>query len=570
MNDRLKSITIGPSISIHDAMQVMDKGPKGEIPSPSGIVLIVDDRQNILGIATDGDIREAILANVSLDAPIKTIMTSNPLTVHHTASATDILTEFHQVVRKRGTSPDRFHHIITVDDNGKVVDILTPFELWKHSEIKIKTVAVMGLGYVGLTLALTLNEFGIRVIGVDTNEDVINQLKNGMPHFYEKGLETLLKKHANTNLILSTDISKNASDVFIVCVGTPVDNQGNVNDDYLISAVRGVGKILKPHDLVILRSTVPIGTCRNTVVPLLEEESKLKADHDFFVAFAPERTVEGKALEELQTLPQVIGGYNKQSLDSATQLFRVFTHTIVSVESLEEAEAVKLLNNTFRDVSFAFANEVALTCSGFNLDTRNIIRAANEGYVRNHIPYPSPGVGGACLVKDPYLYAASAKAGGYTARLPIISREVNESMIDFVARKVDTFCQQHGKDPAHTKLFLMGMAFKGNPETSDIRHSTAVDILKKLESVYKDITIYDPVAHIKDLEELGSTVVTNPADGCANADCVLILNNHPSYTTLDIYALAGTMKTPSMLMDPWGMFRKEQLQSLKNVHYTGL
>lgn len=570
MHERLHAIIIGPNTSIQEAMQAIDRGPRGETPSPAGIVLVMDEAKNLLGIATDGDIRAAILENISLTEPVQRIMTQNPLTVPHSSSAEAILSEFHRIARERGAKPDRFHHIITVDAEGKVEDIFTPFELWQRSEVKIKTVAVMGLGYVGLTLALTLNEFGIRVIGVDTNPNVVDTLKNGKPHFYEKGLESLLGKHVNKNLILSTNLQENDSDIFIVCVGTPVDEHGNVEENYLTSAVREVGKVLKPHDLVILRSTVPIGTCRNIVLPILEQESGLHADRDFFIAFAPERTVEGKALEELLTLPQVIGGYNKQSLDSASQLFQIFTHTIVSAESLEEAEAVKLLNNTFRDVSFSFSNEVAQMCDGFDLNARNIIRAANEGYVRNPIPYPSPGVGGACLVKDPYLYAASAKIGGYNAKLPIISREINESMIEFIARKVDVFCEKHGKDPATVKLFLVGMAFKGTPETSDIRHSTSVDILRKLQENYNNIVIYDPVAHAYDLKSLGAAIVTDIEAGFADADCVLVLNNHPSYSELDIYALTETMRAPSMLFDPWGMYRKEQLRNRDGVRYTGL
>ena len=366
---------------------------------------------------------------------------------------------------------------------------------------------------MGLTLALTLCEFGIRVIGIDVNSNIIEKLRNGTPHFYEKGLEALLKKHVNKNLILSTGIKDNDSDIFVVCVGTPLDVKGRVNDAYLRSAITEIGGILKPHDLIVLRSTVPIGTCRNIITPILEKASGLSAETDFLLAFAPERTVEGKALEELKTLPQVIGGSNKQSLDYTTQLFRIFAHTIVAVDNLEEAEAVKLLNNTFRDVSFAFANEVALSLDGHGLNARSVIRAANEGYIRNHIPYPSPGVGGACLVKDPYIFAESAKVGGYDAKLGPISREINESMIDFVVKKVDRFCEEMGKDPAKAKIFLMGMAFKGSPETSDIRHSTSVDILMNLCDGYDNIAIYDPVAHAEDLASLDATVVVNPEEG---------------------------------------------------------
>lgn len=570
MNERLHYITIAKEDTIRSAMERIESGVREDPPAPWGIALIMDDHKELLGITTDGDIRRAILSGKSLEDPIGDIMTTNPLTIKHADSPDEILTRFHKKIRSLKLAESRFHHIITVHDDGKVVDVFTPFELWKRSEVTIKTVAVIGLGYVGLTLALTLCEFGIRVIGVDVNEKVLEMLKNGTPHFYEKGLEALLKKHVNKNLILSTNVLENESDIFIVCVGTPVDSKGHVNDSYLRDAISKIGNVLKPHDLIVLRSTVPIGTCRNIVAPILEQESGLQPGSDYFLAFAPERTVEGKALEELRTLPQVIGGANKQSLDYTTRLFQIFTHTIVTVDNLEEAEAVKLLNNTFRDVSFSFANEVALSLSGHNLNARNVIHAANEGYVRNHIPYPSPGVGGACLVKDPHLFVESARSGGYEAKLPTLSREINESMIDFVVEKTDTFCEHTGKDPATAKIFLMGMAFKGMPETSDIRHSTSVDILKKLQDGYENIVIYDPVATKDDLMALESDVTKNVATGFAEADCVLVLNNHPSFKDLDIFKLVSTMKTPGMVFDAWGNFGAEQITAVEGIRYTGL
>lgn len=549
-------------------MQVVDGAGRHEPPAPWGIVLIMEG-ETLRGIATDGDIRRAILNDKDLEEPISSIAVENVLTVTEGSPAV-MLAEMYKKIKERGGSEYKYHHVIAVDSNGVVADVVTPFELWQRSEVKIKTAAVIGLGYVGLTLGLTLNEFGIDVVGVDTNSNVVEKLKNGIPHFYEKGLEPLLKKHTNKKLTLKTKLNENESDIYIICVGTPVDEHANVNESYLESAVSEVGKVLKTHDLVILRSTVPIGTCRTKVIPLLEKESGLKADKDFFVAFAPERTVEGKALEELRTLPQVIGGFNKASLDYTSQFFQVFTNTIVPVKNLEEAEAVKLLNNTFRDVSFAFANEVAQVCDGFGLDARNVVRAANEGYVRNPIPYPSPGVGGACLVKDPYLYAASAKLGGKEAKLPVVARQINESMIGFVCAKVDQFITENQKNASSAKICIAGIAFKGQPETSDIRHSTSVDILETLKKTYGNIHIYDAVAHDEDMNALGVHVTKEASDLFADADCVLVLNNHPGFREWDIYSLAEIMNKPALIFDAWGSFLPEQLSAASNIRYDSL
>lgn len=569
MNDRLLSIIVEPKDTIRSAMMKIENGVRCVPPSPWGIALVVEN-EHLVGIATDGDIRRAILNGAQLDDAVETVITRNPLTVLHSESPDIVLARFYEEIRAKKLKESRFNHIITVDTDGKLVDVLTAFELWKRSEVKIKTVAVIGLGYVGLTLALTLCEFGIRVIGIDANPKVIDSLGKGVPHFFEKGLEPLLRKHIGKNLIVSCAIAEHESDIFIVCVGTPVDDKGAVNDTYLREATMQVGRILKPHDLVVLRSTVPIGTCRNIVMPILEKESGLRSATDFYVAFAPERTVEGKALEELKTLPQVIGGLNKQSFDYTVRLFRVFTHTIVAVENLEEAEAVKLLNNTFRDVSFAFSNEVSMAFAGHGLNARSIIRAANEGYTRNPIPSPSPGVGGPCLVKDPHIFLESARTAGYRAKLPLIAREINESMIDFIVAKVDAFCNLHAKDPATMKIFLMGMAFKGHPETSDLRHSTSVDILRKLKTSYDAICMYDAVAHRSEMETLGVAIAGTPEEGFRNADCVLVLNNYPGFRDLPIFELASSMKSPGMLFDPWGCYGTEQIQSLTQLSYTGL
>jgi len=550
-------------------MHVISEGPRQTPPTPSGIALITQGNR-LLGIATDGDIRKAILKGKSLDDPIGDIMAKQPLTVLHDESPDVILSRFHEALRERKLPESRFHHILTVDENGNLVDVLTPFELWKRSEVKIKTVSVIGLGYVGLTLALTLNEFGIRVIGVDTNKKVIKKLKSGVPHFYEKGLDQLVKKHANKNLILSTSLSENQSDIFVICVGTPVNELGKVLSQFLTDAAKEVGKVLKAHDLVILRSTVTIGTCRDAVVPLLEKVSGLKAGETFMVSFAPERTVEGKALEELRTLPQIIGGYNKQSLDETSKFFRVFAHTIVAVESLEEAEAVKLLNNTFRDVSFGFANEVVWALHGYGLNARKVIRAANEGYGRNPIPAPSPGVGGMCLVKDPYLFVASAKEKGYAPKLPIAARDINVSMISFITNQVDAFMKKNKKNASKARIFLAGMAFKGLPETSDLRFSTSVQILEKLQKKYPKIIIFDPVASKEDLYTLNAKVVGSLEEGFKKSDAVLLLNNHPLFREADIFALASTMNAPGMIFDPWGSYREEQLTGLTGISYAGL
>ncbi len=548
-------------------MRVISEGPHQKPPAPWGIALVTKG-DRLLGIATDGDIRRAILAGKPLTTPIGDIMTRNPMTIQWNPSAGTMLRELHKKIKERNVAESKFHHVITVDSKGNLVDIVTPLELWKHSDVQVRTAAVVGLGYVGLTLALTLAEFGIQVIGVDVNRKILGSLKKGIPHFFEKGLSALLKKHIGKNLLVRERFKANESDIYVLCVGTPVGPDGKAVTTYIADAAHEIGRVLKHHDLIILRSTVPIGITRSIVIPMLEKTSGLKAGEDFLIAFAPERTVEGKALEELRSLPQVIGGLNRESFEATAQFFRVFAPTIVAVDTLEEAESVKLLNNAFRDLSFAFANEFAQLASEHTISARKVIRAANEGYPRNPIPLPSPGVGGMCLVKDPWLLVASGKRS-VTPRLPRLSREINENMIDFVCSLVDRHARKSGTGK-RTRIFLLGMAFKGKPETSDIRFSTSVDILRKLQKKYPSITIADPLADAKELKALKAKVVPSPKEGFQNADCVLVLTNHPSFSELDIHSLASSMRQPGFLFDPWGLYSKEELLQLKQIQYSTL
>ena len=192
----------------------------------------------------------------------------------------------------------------------------------KNHLVNQSEICVVGLGFVGLTLGLVLSEAGFKVLGIDKFKTVIDNINNKKTHFYEKGLVELLESELKNGFSCSHEIDKAGDcNVYIIAVGTPVkeDNQPNFQD--LENATKDIGKILKKDDLVILRSTVPIGVTRNFVIPILEKESGLNISKDFFVAFAPERTVEGEAINELKVLPQIIGGYNKLSADKAAVIF---------------------------------------------------------------------------------------------------------------------------------------------------------------------------------------------------------------------------------------------------------
>lgn len=430
-----------------------------------------------------------------------------------------------------------------------------------------KNICVVGLGYVGLTLSVVLAEKGFRVYGSTKIEELAEQLRNGKPHFHERGLDVLLKKFVNKNLFISAEIPEDIPmDVFVISVGTPLDKTTKKPIiSYIESAVTDVAKRLRPGNLVVLRSTVPVGLTRSYVLPILQKHQPER----FYLAFAPERTIEGKALSELKYLPQVIGGMDEESLNRASEIFIQVTRTIIRVSSLESAEMIKILDNSYRDLTFAFANEMAMVARHLNLNAVELIEAANFGYPRTNVPVPGF-VGGACLEKDPHILVDFARNAGYTPHLVEMARKINESLPVFTVDLVRAHCVAHRKDVANAKIFVSGLAFKGRPETDDLRGSPTVDFLRYLkEAGAKNIFGHDFVVKREAIAELGITPCTLE-EGFDGADCVLFMNNHESYEYLNVEKLLPCMNSHAFFFDGWHLFDSKIVKSYNNITYEGL
>lgn len=433
-------------------------------------------------------------------------------------------------------------------------------------------ICILGMGYVGLTLALVLSEAGFKVFGVEVNDEVIEKIKNGKAHFYENGLNELLATQLRQGFICQRNIPDGGCDVYIIAVGTRVDENNQPDFRELRSSSESVGTVLKKGDLVILRSTVPIGVTRNFTIPILEKLSSLKAGEDFYVSFAPERTAEGAALEELKTLPQVVGGLDQASCEKAIEIFSAFAPNIVVAGSLEEAEMVKIVNNTYRDLNFAFANELSLICSRFNLDANKIINAANSGYRRSHMPLPSPGVGGYCLTKDPFLLIYSSEQSGYSPRLPKVGREINYAMPRFVASRIMDFVNKYYKTNGIIKISLLGFAFKGNPPTSDVRFSPTIDLIEilKKEKVNLDLSCHDFLVEGEIIKKQGVGYTRDVEAAFDGSSIIVVMTNHPDYVNLPTVSLVEKMKKPSLIFDTWNIFDRELIKQNSKVYYSNL
>ncbi|OGI11765.1 MAG: hypothetical protein A2Y40_01120 [Candidatus Margulisbacteria bacterium GWF2_35_9] len=442
----------------------------------------------------------------------------------------------------------------------------------KYEDNQETNVCILGLGYVGLTLATIFADVGIKVTGIDRDEILINNLNVGKPPFFEKGLVEMLSANAHlpfppTYLV---GLKEPCATIYIITVGTPIMRPSlEPNLDYVRNATKEVAAVLRAGDLVILRSTVPIGVTRNVVLPALESISGLVAGKGFDLAFCPERTIEGKALTELRELPQIVGGYNKSSTERAANLFRNTTQTVIDVGSIEASEMLKILDNTYRDLMFAYSNQMALLCANLGLDMTPIVRAANQGYNRNRIPVPSPGVGGACLSKDPYILASVCRQAGIDPELFILGRQINEFMPLHAVQKVEVELEKLGKPLKDSTILVLGFAFKGQPETSDMRDSPTIDLVNYLKQKGSRVIAHDPLVSREEIKALG-VEVTTIENGFAHADAVIIMLNHTVYQDLDMHYLIEKAKKPLVLMDGWHLYSKTDMDRLSGLVYRSI
>ena len=412
-----------------------------------------------------------------------------------------------------------------------------------------KKVCVLGLGYVGLTLAVAMARAGFSVHGLEVQKKVITSLNKGKAHFWEKNLDINLNQAIkNGNFTFSEGLNKSIdASVYIVTVGTPLDSNNLARLDMIKNSVEQISNHMNDGALVILRSTVKIGTARNIIIPILEETGK-----NFEIAVCPERTLEGQALEELNSLPQIIGSDSQSTLFRAGKVFNFLTPTILRVNSLETAEVIKLVDNTYRDVMFGFANEVARLCDAVGISAHEVIKSGKLGYERTNVASPGP-VGGPCLEKDPHILAESARSYGIDLDITPASRRVNERQPLEVVNFIKKTARLKKDFPLQPKISLLGIAFKGKPETNDLRGTVAKPILDLINKEFPNSILqgFDPVVENKDIEEFGLIPVSTIKEAFEGANIVIILNNHPLFSQITLDEKIGIMANDGFIYDLW-------------------
>ena len=373
------------------------------------------------------------------------------------------------------------------------------------------TIAIIGLGYVGLPLAI---EFGkrYRVIGYDLNIMRVRELERGEDHTLEANLAAMKearqlfeKTHTEGLTFTSNADDLRAANVFIVTVPTPLDKFNTPDLQPLLSASRTIGSVLKKGDIVIYESTTYPGCTEEDCVPVLEEASGLRFNEDFFCGYSPERINPGDKVNTLTKIRKITSGSTPEVAKRIDDLYNsILENGTYMAPSIKVAEAAKAVENSQRDVNISVMNELALICDRVGIDTLDVLEAAATKW--NFLPYRPGLVGGHCISVDPYYLAHKAKMVGYDPQVILSGRAVNNSMAKFIADKTLKLLIQKGFAILHTKVLILGVTFKEN--CPDIRNTKVVDIAKELEEFGCEVDIYDPWANPEEVQrELGKSLI---------------------------------------------------------------
>lgn len=428
-------------------------------------------------------------------------------------------------------------------------------------------ICVVGLGFVGLTFAAFCAERGYRVFGTEKNKVILSRVKEGRAHFYEDGLDEVISANVQAGRLSSEErLPPRTGDqrVYVVTVGTPLRGDASIADLGAIDAVaEAISAQATSEDLVIFRSTMRVGTAQELQVRWFSSSRVM-------IAVCPERTIEGRALEELQTLPQIVGGIGDEASDTAQEFFRSLGVECIPVKHAEEAELAKLVCNAERDVEFAFANEVAMLCEAWNLRFDSVRAAVNDGYPRANLRIPGPAAG-PCLEKDGHILVESGLIRRFNPRVVEAARTQNEHLVDHViARVLEVYRQgkEYGEVP-HC-VGILGLAFKGHPATDDTRGSLAITIAQKLQSYAPKIKImgYDPELDIAKLAGI-IEVVHKIETTISHADVIIIQTNHYQLIEADWPTLLGLAKPGVFVYDLWGVIKQSDAD-FAHVRYRRL
>jgi UDP-N-acetyl-D-glucosamine dehydrogenase len=404
----------------------------------------------------------------------------------------------------------------------------TQEKLQKKIRDRSARVAILGLGYVGLPLAVIFAEAGFDVIGVEPDNRKVESLSKGESYIQDVPNEQLAKLIQSGKLKATNDFSVLVeADAISICVPTPLRKTGDPDLSFILLATDELAKYIHRGVVVVLESTTYPGTTREILLPKLTENSGLSVGKDFFLAFSPERVDPGRTDWTTYNTPKVIGGITQNCSDVASLWYQQALETVVPVSSAESAEMAKLLENTFRMINIGLVNEMAIMCDRLGLDVWEIIDAAATkpfGYMKFT---PGPGLGGHCIPIDPLYLSWKLRALNYTARFIELASEINTGMPRYVVSKVQDALNDHARPLKGSRVLVIGAAYK--PDVDDIRESPALDIIGLLMQKGAEVEYHDPYIPYITHDDWSLESVADVIESTRDADCVLIVTDHSIY-----------------------------------------
>jgi UDP-N-acetyl-D-glucosamine dehydrogenase len=399
---------------------------------------------------------------------------------------------------------------------------------------KTATIGIVGLGYVGLPLAIAFSQAGFKVLGFDTQSKKVNLINKGQSYIADISSQDLAAAVASKRFLATTAQSRLAeADVICICVPTPLTKAREPDLSYVIEASKSIAKYLRPGQLVILESTTYPGTTREVMLPVLEH-SGLKAGRDFNLAYSPERVNPGNKKYGIKNTPKVVGGIDAASTELARLLYDQVADVVIPVSSAEVAEMTKIFENTFRHVNIALVNEIAQLCEKMGISVWEVIDTASSKPFGFMPFYPGPGVGGHCIPLDPNYLASKAREYDFNTRFIELAGEINTRMPHHVISRIMETLDSRGKNLKGAKVLVLGVAYKN--DVPDTRESPSLKLVQLLIEKGAKVKYNDPYIPSISLENGTLKSVALTKENLSWADCTVIATAHTCYNTKKIVA----------------------------------
>lgn len=411
----------------------------------------------------------------------------------------------------------------------------------------IKNICVVGLGYIGLPTATMFSLYGHKVVGVDTNREVIEQLNNGKIIIEEYNLDKLVNYVVKQGKLIGSTTPREA-DVFIITVPTPIAEDKSADMKYVISAVKSILKYLKKGNIVVLESTSPVGTTEEVIKPIIEE-SGFEVGSDILLGYSPERVIPGKIIYELKNNNRVIGGINEKSAKEIEKIYKTIVDGDIYLTDCKTAEICKLMENTYRDVNIALANELLLICDKLGINAWEVIEYSNK-HPRVNLHMPGPGVGGHCLAVDPWFIVEKEPK---VSKIIKSSREINDFMPTYVYESVEKILNKENSK----NITILGITYKANID--DIRESPIIKLIDLLLENNYIVKVFDPF--VKDFYLNKNDIIS----ACKDSDLLILGVNHDYFKYLPLSEIKKEMRG-NIILDTRNCLDEEEIKKAGFVY----